>query len=103
MNRFMPGDDDVQLAAIKVANPQAIVCILGGHGIAAWGDSSDEAEERSLRIIRTAEPYIAGRTATLVEHPLARIQQKPSRRSLPWSTARSRSGRSSSRCCARSR
>ena len=34
----------LDIAAIKAANPQAIGCILGGHGITAWGDTSDEAE-----------------------------------------------------------
>ena len=29
---------------IKADNPQAVGCILGGHGITAWGDTSDEAE-----------------------------------------------------------
>jgi rhamnulose-1-phosphate aldolase/alcohol dehydrogenase len=47
------------IAAIKRANPQAIGCILGGHGITAWGDTSDEAEANSLWIIETAERYIA--------------------------------------------
>ena len=33
-------------------------CILGGHGITAWGATSDECEARSLEIIRTAERFI---------------------------------------------
>ena len=49
----------LDIAAIKAANPQAIGCILGGHGITAWGATSEEAEERSLQIIRTAEAFIA--------------------------------------------
>jgi rhamnulose-1-phosphate aldolase len=49
----------LDIAAIKEANPQAIGCILGGHGITAWGDSSDEAEANSLRIIEAASAYIA--------------------------------------------
>jgi rhamnulose-1-phosphate aldolase/alcohol dehydrogenase len=51
----------LDIAAIKDANPQAIGCILGGHGITAWGASSGEAEQRSLEIIRTAEAFIAER------------------------------------------
>jgi rhamnulose-1-phosphate aldolase/alcohol dehydrogenase len=47
------------IAAIKTANPQAIGCILGGHGITAWGDTSVEAEANSLWIIETAEKFIA--------------------------------------------
>jgi rhamnulose-1-phosphate aldolase/alcohol dehydrogenase len=48
----------LDIAAIKTANPQAIGCILGGHGITAWGDTSDEAEANSLWIIDTAQKYI---------------------------------------------
>jgi rhamnulose-1-phosphate aldolase/alcohol dehydrogenase len=51
----------LDIAAIAAANPQAIGCILGGHGITAWGASSAECEERSLEIIRTAESFIAER------------------------------------------
>jgi rhamnulose-1-phosphate aldolase/alcohol dehydrogenase len=47
------------IAAVKTANPNAIGCILGGHGITAWGDTSDEAEANSLWIIETAERFIA--------------------------------------------
>ncbi|UPU88607.1 bifunctional aldolase/short-chain dehydrogenase [Demequina sp. TMPB413] len=49
----------LDIAAIKRDNPQAIGCILGGHGITAWGDTSDECEARSLEIIDTAATYIA--------------------------------------------
>lgn len=49
----------LDIAAIKNANPDAVGCILGGHGITAWGDSSDEAEANSLWIIDTASAYIA--------------------------------------------
>ena len=49
----------LDIAAIKAANPAAIGVILGGHGITAWGDTSDEAEANSLWIIKTAEDYIA--------------------------------------------
>jgi rhamnulose-1-phosphate aldolase/alcohol dehydrogenase len=49
----------LDIAAIKEANPEAIGCILGGHGITAWGDTSDAAEKNSLWIIETAEAYIA--------------------------------------------
>src|SRR3954453_3965941 len=53
----------LDIAAIKAANPQAIGCILGGHGISAWGDTSEQAEQRSLEIIRTAEAFIAEKLA----------------------------------------
>ena len=49
----------LDIAAIRDAHPQAIGVILGGHGITAWGDTSDECEQNALSIIRTAERYIA--------------------------------------------
>ncbi|QTX03511.1 bifunctional aldolase/short-chain dehydrogenase [Agromyces archimandritae] len=49
----------LDIAEIKRANPQAIGCILGGHGITAWGDTSEESERNSLWIIDTAAAYIA--------------------------------------------
>ncbi len=51
----------LDIAAIKEANPNAIGCILGGHGITAWGATSKEAEKNSLWIIKTAEDYIAAK------------------------------------------
>ncbi|UKA70455.1 bifunctional aldolase/short-chain dehydrogenase [Arthrobacter sp. FW306-06-A] len=48
----------LDIAAIKDANPQAIGTILGGHGITAWGATSEEAEQNSLWIIEQAEKYI---------------------------------------------
>jgi rhamnulose-1-phosphate aldolase/alcohol dehydrogenase len=53
----------LDIAAIKKDNPQAIGCILGGHGITAWGDTSEQAEANSLEIIRTAEAFLADRGA----------------------------------------
>ncbi|ANP71142.1 bifunctional rhamnulose-1-phosphate aldolase/short-chain dehydrogenase [Cryobacterium arcticum] len=49
----------LDIAAIKDANPQATGCILGGHGITAWGDTSAACEANSLWIIDTATAYIA--------------------------------------------
>jgi len=49
----------LDIAEIKAKNPQAIGCILGGHGITAWGDTSEESETNSLWIIDTAAAYIA--------------------------------------------
>ncbi|MEU4192731.1 bifunctional aldolase/short-chain dehydrogenase [Kribbella sp. NPDC026611] len=51
----------LDIAAVKRNNPQAIGCILGGHGITAWGATSEECEANSLEIIRTAERFIADR------------------------------------------
>ncbi|WIX91125.1 bifunctional aldolase/short-chain dehydrogenase [Amycolatopsis sp. DG1A-15b] len=53
----------LDIAAVKAANPQAIGVILGGHGITAWGASSEECERNSLEIIRTAEEFLASRGA----------------------------------------
>ena len=49
----------LDIAAVKEANPQTIGCILGGHGITAWGDTSEECERNSLHIIDTAATYLA--------------------------------------------
>ncbi|MBN9176541.1 MAG: bifunctional aldolase/short-chain dehydrogenase [Microbacterium sp.] len=49
----------LDIAEIKAQNPVAIGCILGGHGITAWGDTSEDAEANSLWIIDTAAAYIA--------------------------------------------
>jgi len=49
----------LDIAAIKAEHPEAIGCILGGHGITAWGDTSEESERNSLWIIDTAAAYIA--------------------------------------------
>lgn len=48
----------LDIARIKRENPEAIGCILGGHGITAWGDTSDDAERNSLWIIETAQAYL---------------------------------------------
>ncbi|MFE2508449.1 bifunctional aldolase/short-chain dehydrogenase [Streptomyces naganishii] len=51
----------LDIAAIKEANPQAVGCVLGGHGITAWGATAEECERNSLHIIRTAEAFLAER------------------------------------------
>ncbi|WP_206786261.1 bifunctional aldolase/short-chain dehydrogenase [Amycolatopsis sp. MtRt-6] len=53
----------LDIAAVKAANPQAIGVILGGHGITAWGATSEECRRNSLEIIRTAEAFLAERGA----------------------------------------
>ncbi|GCD18878.1 short-chain dehydrogenase [Cellulomonas algicola] len=66
----------LDIAEIKEKNPQAIGCVLGGHGITAWGDTSAEAEQRSLEIIRSAEAYIEERTRALAAdggHPFGAV------------------------------
>ncbi|TDE12977.1 bifunctional aldolase/short-chain dehydrogenase [Jiangella asiatica] len=51
----------LDIAAIKAAHPEAIGCVLGGHGITAWGATSEECEANSLWMIRTAESFLAER------------------------------------------
>ena len=51
----------LDIAAVREANPDAIGCVLGGHGITAWGATSEECERNSLHIIRTAEAFLAER------------------------------------------
>ncbi len=49
----------LDIAEIKARHPQAVGCLLGGHGITAWGETSEESERNSLWIIDTAAAYIA--------------------------------------------
>ncbi|MFH9980141.1 bifunctional aldolase/short-chain dehydrogenase [Streptomyces sp. NPDC017179] len=51
----------LDIAAVREAHPQAIGCVLGGHGITAWGADSEECERNSLHIIRAAEAFLAER------------------------------------------
>ncbi|GAA1331270.1 bifunctional aldolase/short-chain dehydrogenase [Pseudonocardia xinjiangensis] len=53
----------LDIAAVKRANPQAVGVILGGHGITAWGATSEECEANSLDIIATATRYLDERGA----------------------------------------
>ncbi|MEH0109163.1 bifunctional aldolase/short-chain dehydrogenase [Tersicoccus sp. MR15.9] len=48
----------LDIAAIKERHPDAVGTILGGHGITAWGATSEEAETNSRWIIDTAQAYI---------------------------------------------
>ena len=48
----------LDIAEIQRANPGAIGTILGGHGITAWGETSDACEANSREIIDAAERYI---------------------------------------------
>ncbi|WP_189535991.1 bifunctional aldolase/short-chain dehydrogenase [Streptomyces roseolilacinus] len=51
----------LDIAAVKEAHPQAVGCVLGGHGITAWGATSEECEANSRYVIRTAEAFLAER------------------------------------------
>ncbi|MFI2780351.1 bifunctional aldolase/short-chain dehydrogenase [Streptomyces sp. ALB3] len=48
----------LDIAAVREANPRAVGVILGGHGITAWGDTSEECERNALWMIRTAETFL---------------------------------------------
>jgi rhamnulose-1-phosphate aldolase/alcohol dehydrogenase len=49
----------LDIAQVQQQHPDAVGCVLGGHGITAWGATSEDCQARSLRIIRTAERYLA--------------------------------------------
>jgi rhamnulose-1-phosphate aldolase/alcohol dehydrogenase len=51
----------LDVAEVRRASPDAIGVILGGHGITAWGATSDECEANSLEIIATAQRYLDAR------------------------------------------
>ncbi len=48
----------LDIAEVARQHPEAIGVVLGGHGITAWGSTSEECEARSLEIIREAQAYI---------------------------------------------
>ncbi len=48
----------LDIAAVRRDHPEAIGVILGGHGITAWADTSDECEANALWIISEAQRYI---------------------------------------------
>jgi rhamnulose-1-phosphate aldolase/alcohol dehydrogenase len=48
----------LDIAAVARDHPEAVGVILGGHGITAWGATSDECEANSLAIIRTAQAFL---------------------------------------------
>lgn len=48
----------LEIRAIHSANPDAIGVILGGHGITAWGATSEECEANSMSIINQTADYI---------------------------------------------
>jgi rhamnulose-1-phosphate aldolase/alcohol dehydrogenase len=51
----------LDIAEIRRNRPDAIGVVLGGHGITAWGGSSEECESNALDIIGSAERFIAER------------------------------------------
>lgn len=52
----------LDIAKLQAQRPELIGCVLGGHGMTAWGASSAQCEEHSLWMIRTAEAFLARRS-----------------------------------------
>ncbi|QUX26046.1 bifunctional aldolase/short-chain dehydrogenase [Nocardiopsis sp. MT53] len=75
----------LDIAAIAKENPNAIGAILGGHGITAWGATSEESRANSLEIIQTAERFIAERGRPEPFGPVL-----PGREALPEAERRER-------------
>jgi len=48
----------LDIARIRRERPGLIGVILGGHGITAWGETSDACEANALEIIQAAEAFI---------------------------------------------
>ena len=48
----------LDMAAIASNNPNAKGCVLGGHGLTTWGNTSEECEKRSIEAIEKAEKFI---------------------------------------------
>jgi rhamnulose-1-phosphate aldolase/alcohol dehydrogenase len=71
----------LDIAAAYKANPQAIGVILGGHGITAWGATSEECEANSNEIINTAAAYIDehGRSEPFGPETVAALDEEPRR------------------------
>jgi len=51
----------LEIARLQAGNPEVIGCVLGGHGLTTWGETSEECQERSLGVIRRAEEFLAQR------------------------------------------
>ena len=73
----------LDIAAVHRANPLAVGVILGGHGITAWGATSDECEANSREIIDRAAAYIAAHGSA---DPFGPVLHEP----LPASVRRER-------------
>ncbi|MEV0457792.1 bifunctional aldolase/short-chain dehydrogenase [Catellatospora methionotrophica] len=48
----------LDIAEVRRAHPAAIGVILGGHGVTAWGDTSEQCEANSLEIIQVAQRFL---------------------------------------------
>ncbi|WP_285565513.1 bifunctional aldolase/short-chain dehydrogenase [Streptomyces sp. RTGN2] len=75
----------LDIAAVKEANPEAVGVVLGGHGITAWGETSDACERNALWMIRTAETFLRERGRP---EPFGAVL--PGREALPTAERRER-------------
>jgi len=75
----------LDIAAVHDAHPEAVGVILGGHGITAWGATSEEAEANSLWIIATAQAHIDTHGDP---HPFGAVV--PDRAAIPQATRRAK-------------
>lgn len=48
----------LDIAKLAKENPKAHGCVLGGHGLTVWGNSSEECERRAVDTITKAEEFI---------------------------------------------
>jgi rhamnulose-1-phosphate aldolase/alcohol dehydrogenase len=55
----------LDIAAVHDAHPEAIGVVLGGHGITAWGATSDECEANSVEMIADAQAYLDAHGSSL--------------------------------------
>jgi len=53
-----PGWELGRAVAELAKDPTVIGAVLGGHGLTAWGATSDEVEQRNLQIIAQAQAYL---------------------------------------------
>jgi len=48
----------LRISALHAANPALRGIVMGGHGLIAWGRTSEECEQASLALIATAESFL---------------------------------------------
>src|ERR1700712_209745 len=53
-----PGWELGRALAALAEDPKVIGAVLGGHGLTAWGTTSDEVEQRNLQIIKQAQDFL---------------------------------------------
>jgi rhamnulose-1-phosphate aldolase/alcohol dehydrogenase len=53
------------LRDLRVAHPEFVGTVLGGHGVICWGATSDECEATSFRLIQQAERFLETRGTRL--------------------------------------